>query len=343
MIEDGGVGTVLGPFDIGGIRVDPPVVLAPMAAVTNRAFRLICKRVGGVGLLCTEQISTNALQYRSARTLGMMEWTPEEQPLSVQLFGSDPVTMAAGAREATARGAAIIDLNMGCWVPKVCRQGAGAALLRDADTACRVVEALVKATDLPVTVKMRAGYTSSDLTAVSLARRFVDIGARAITLHGRTAEQGFEGSADWEWITEMRAALPVPVIGNGDVRSGADAVRMARATGCAGIMVGRAAIGNPWALRGVADALAGRAPTPPPPLAERVEMAIEHASLLALDEGEGRAVVHLRAQIPHYVRGLHGASRVRERMMHAASIDEVRDILLEVEEGPGLVGPDPSA
>lgn len=335
-------GAVLGPFNIGGVLVDPPVVLAPMAAVTNRAFRLVCKQVGGVGLLCTEQISTNALRYRSARTLGMLEWTPDEQPLSVQLFGSEPGPMAAAAREAAGRGAAIIDLNMGCWVPKVCRQGAGAALLRDRDAACRVVEALVGATDVPVTVKMRAGYTAQDLVAIPLARRFVDIGVKAITLHGRTAEQGFEGSADWQWIAEMREELSVPVIGNGDVRSGADAVRMARATGCAGIMVGRAAIGNPWILGEVADALAGRLPAPRPPLAERVEMAIRHATLLAEDEGEGRAVVHLRAQVPHYVRGLHGASRVRERMMHATSIAEVRTILLDVDEGPAPAGADPS-
>ncbi len=329
------------PFRIGPVVIDPPVVLAPMADVTNGPFRRVCKRIGAPGLLCTEQISVQALRFGARRANQMLLWTAEEQPLSVQLFGSDPATMAEAARRVADLGAAIVDINMGCWVPKVCKTGSGAALLKDPDTALRVVEAVVAAVSVPVTVKMRAGWTARRLTAVPFALRFQDAGVVGFTLHGRTAEQGFEGSADWGWIAEIKQAVRVPVIGNGDVREPADAVRMAEATGCDGVMIGRAAIGNPWILRDAVDALAGRPQHEPPTPAERMETALDHARQLAEEYGEEHAVVHLRGQLPHYVKGLPGTRHAREQIVRAHTLADVTAILADVVrqagagEGPG--------
>src|SRR5258706_12149601 len=182
-------------YHVGGIKIDPPVVWAPMADVTNGAFRRVCKIIGRPGLLCTEQISTQAIHYKSERTYQMFDWTEAERPLSVQLFGADPEIMAEAARIVVDRGADIVYIKMGCWVPKVCRQGAGAALLKDEATAVRVVDAIVRAVNVPVTIKMRAGWDAANLTSVPLAREFEKLGASGFTLHGRTAKQGFEGSA----------------------------------------------------------------------------------------------------------------------------------------------------
>jgi nifR3 family TIM-barrel protein len=322
----------VGAFCIGDILIDPPVVLAPMADVTNGAFRRLCKRIGNPGLLCTEQISTMALHYRSQRTYQMFDWTEEEFPLSVQLFGADPQVMAEAARIVADRGANIIDINMGCWVPKVCRQGAGAALLRDSKTALKVVQAVVQAVSIPVTVKMRAGWSAAELTSVPLAYALEQVGVQAFALHGRTAQQGFEGSADWNWIAAIKEAVNVPVIGNGDVRLPDDARRMLEATGCDAVMIGRAAIGNPWVLRDTAHYLRTGEYLTAPSLAERLEAALIHVQDFAQTVGEERAVRHLRGQLPHYVKGFAGASIAREQIVQATRIEQVRAILEKVKQ-----------
>lgn len=325
-------------FRIGTVAIDPPVLLAPMADVTNRPFRRLCKRIGGCGLVCTELVSAQALWYGSERTRRMLEVAQDEQPVSIQIFGASPAAMADGARAAVDAGAAIVDINMGCWVPKVCRQGAGAALLREPAAAMRVVEAVVRASRVPVTVKLRAGWSPEELTAVSLVRQFERLGARAFTLHARTAQQGFTGSADWRWIAEVKEAVGVPVVGNGDVRTPLDAERMLRSTGCDGVMVGRAAIGNPWAVRDIGAHLTGAAAPPAPTREERLAAALEHLEGLAGDYGEDRAVRHLRGQLPHYFRGCPGAASAREKIHHTTTIAGVREILAALGSGAVAIG-----
>ena len=311
------------PYRIGSILVDPPVVLAPMADVTNGAFRRLVKRIGGPGLLITELISTMAIHHRSARTMTMFDVTDDQHPLAVQLFGADPEIMAEAARVAVGEGADIIDINMGCWVPKVCKTGGGAAMMNDADTACRVMEAIVRAVAVPVTVKTRAGWNYGHLATAGLARRLEEAGAQAFALHARFAVQGHTGDADWNLIAEIKQAVTKPVVGNGDVRTPQDAARMLRETSCDGVMIGRAAIGNPWIVRDTVHYLRTGDLLPPPTFEERIAAAMAHVSDLAGTVGEDRAVRHLRGQLPHYLRGYHGASRLRDLIHTACTIGDV--------------------
>ena len=304
-------------YKLCGVTISPPVVLAPMADITNGSFRRIARKIGGAGLVVTELISTAALHFGSKRTHEMFDITDDQHPVAVQLFGSDAHHMAEAARIAAAAGADIIDINMGCWVPKVCKTGAGAAMMRDEDTACRVTEAIVKAVPLPVTVKMRAGWDYGHFATADLAVRLQNVGVMGIALHARYAVQGHTGSADWRLIAAIKDAVTIPVVGNGDIKCANDGLRMFQETGCDGVMVGRAAIGNPWLLREIAALLTTGVVPPPPTPQQRVQTALEHLEDLAATIGEPRAVRHLRGQLPHYARGLRNAARLRE-LMHSA-------------------------
>ncbi len=308
---------------VGDIRIDPPVVLAPMADVTNGAFRRLCKRIGGPGLLVTELISTAAIHYGSRRTMSMFDVTDDQHPLAVQLFGADPAIMAEAARVAVGEGADIIDINMGCWVPKVCKTGGGAAMMNDEATAVRVVEAIVKAVSVPVTVKTRAGWSYGHLATAGLACRLEEAGAQAFALHARFAVQGHTGAADWDLIRELKSAVHKPVIGNGDVKTPMDAARMLAETGCDGIMIGRAAIGNPWLIRDTVHYLRTGDLLPAPTVEERIAAAIEHVTDLAGSLGEDRSVRHLRGQLAHYLAGFPGVSRLRDEIHSACTVADV--------------------
>ena len=294
-----------------------------MADVTNGAFRRLAKRIGGPGLVVTELLSTTAIHYKSARTMQMFDVTDDQRPLAVQLFGADPAIMAEAARVAVGEGADIIDINMGCWVPKVCKTGGGAAMMNDEATACRVVEAIARAVEVPVTVKTRAGWDYGHLATAGLAKRLEEVGAAAFALHGRFAVQGHTGEADWSLIAEMKASVSKPVIGNGDIKTPEDAARMLCETGCDGVMIGRAAIGNPWILRDTVHYFRTGELLPPPGREERIAAALEHVCDLARAMGEERAVRHLRGQLPHYLRGYPGAARLRDCIHAACSIAEV--------------------
>jgi tRNA-dihydrouridine synthase B len=331
-------------FHIGPVRVDPPLLLAPMEDVTNLPFRLIAKRIGKPGLMFTEFVSAMAIRYGATKTLRKMRIHPDERPLGIQIFGGNPEVMVETALIAEEMGADILDINMGCWVPKVCKTGSGAALLKDPDLAERIVAEVVKAVNVPVTVKVRAGWDYSLFAAPDLAKRFEGAGAQMLTLHARFAKQGFEGQADWRLIEQLRRAIQIPLVGNGDVKHPEDLIGMMRQTGCDGVMVGRAAISNPWALARLSAVMTGHTPPAEPTLKERIDIALEHLRLMICHEAEVedhreasegdelRAVRQLRGQIPMYIKGEQGAAQAREKLTRCNSYHEVQELLSEFEQ-----------
>lgn len=318
---------------IGDINIWPPVVLAPMAGITAHPFRVICKR-HGAGLVVTELISSHAIHYKNQKTWGMFDWTDEERPVFCQLFGGDPATMAEAARVVVAQGCDGVDINMGCWVPKVAKTGAGAALLKDLCQAEKVVRAVVEAVpQVPVTVKVRSGWESSDVTAIRFARAAEQAGVRAITVHARFASQGFTGTADWNVIGEVKAAVAnLPVVGNGDIETPQDARRMIAQTGCDAVMVGRAAMGNPWLLQQIGLFLETGMLSPGPGPEERVDIAREHARLTVAGLGPSIGCRELRGLLGHYFKGLPGAPRIREALTKVATLEQIEAILDDARE-----------
>ncbi len=326
-------------FPIGPHTIDPPVLLAPMEDVTGAAFRLITKRIANPGLVFTEFVSAMAIHHNARKTIKKMVVHDVERPVGIQIFGGEPETMANAARLSVEMGADLVDINMGCWVPKVCKTGAGAALLNDPRVAEQIVQAVVKAVDVPVTVKVRAGYHYDAFTAPELAKRFEQAGVKMLTLHARFAKQGFDGEADWRLISALRDSVSIPLIGNGDVRSPDDAFKMFRETGCDGVMVGRAAIGNPWALRDIVNSIQGLAKSGAPSIDERIDVALEHVRLAIQFESEGDAsgsapteliaIRKLRGVLPLYIKGEPGAPAVRNRLTRAESYDEIKQILFD--------------
>ncbi|MGQ9558281.1 MAG: tRNA dihydrouridine synthase DusB [Desulfurispora sp.] len=311
---------------IGQVVINNPVVSAPMAGVTDRAFRLLARQAGA-GLLYTEMVSDQALVYGSLRTEKILDITGEPPPLSVQIFGSRPEHMAEAAAMVEARGATIIDINMGCPTPKIVKNGEGAALLRQPGLAERIVRAVVRAVRVPVTVKMRIGWDSGQIVAVEFARMLQEAGVSAVAVHGRTREQFYSGRADWSTIARVKQALSIPVIGNGDVRSPQEARAMLQETGCDAVMIGRAAMGNPWIFRDTVHYLQTGELLSPPGRRERLEIALQHLRLLVESKGEYIGVREMRKHAAWYVRGLKGAARLREELNRADTIERMEQIL----------------
>jgi nifR3 family TIM-barrel protein len=320
---------------IGPYSVDPPVVLAPMAGVTNVAFRRLC-REHGAGLYVCEMITSRALVERNRETLRMIRFDPDEHPRSLQLYGVDPATVAAAVRMIADDDLADhVDLNFGCPVPKVTRRGGGAALPYRHRLFDRIVTSAVQAADgrLPVTVKMRIGIDEEHHTYLRAGRIAADAGVASVALHGRTAAQRYSGQADWSAIARLRDELPaeLPVLGNGDIFSAADALRMLARTGCDGVVIGRGCLGRPWLFGELEAALTGR-PVPPTPTLEVVARTLmRHARLLTEHLGGDKGIRDLRKHVAWYLKGYPAGSDLRRRMGMVESLDQLEELLEQLD------------
>ena len=315
---------------LGGLAIFPPVVQAPMAGVADQTFRILNRR-HGCPLVSGEMISDKALTYGSRETLRMLRVSDEERPTSIQLFGSEPAVMAAAtAMIADISSPEVLDINMGCPAQKVVRNREGCALMRDLPLAGRIVREVVRIASvygIPVTVKMRLGWSHAERAALELARLAQDEGAAAVIVHARTREQLYSGEADWDAIAEVKAVLSIPVVGNGDVRTPQDALRMLQVTGCDAVMVGRAALGNPWVFRRIAHYLDSGELLPEPTIDERLDVALLHARMLADEKGEYTASREMRKHLAWYMRGMRGAAKLRGAVTAVMNLQDVQELL----------------
>ena len=313
-------------YTSGNVTLENQVFLAPMAGVTDLPFRLLCREMG-TGLVCSEMVSAKAIYYKNKNTESLLEIHEKERPVSLQLFGSDPELMAEMAKRIEERPFSILDINMGCPVPKVVNNGEGSALMKDPLLAGKIISAVAGAIHKPVTVKIRKGFDDSCVNAVEIARIAQESGAAAVAVHGRTREQYYAGQADWDIIARVKAAVSIPVIGNGDVTGPEAAERMLKETGCDAVLIGRAARGNPWIFRRTIHYLDTGELLPSPPIEEVREMMLRHAALLTEYKGEYTAIREMRKHVCWYTAGYPHSARLRERINEMETMQELEAVI----------------
>ncbi len=313
-------------MDIREILRNNPLVLAPMAGVTDLPFRIICRELGA-GLVFSEMVSVEAVIREHKKTFEMLRTEPAERPVVFQIFGSKPESMAEAVRILSSLPIDFVDINMGCPVPKVLKSGAGSALLRDRGLARDIMAAVVEASSVPVTVKIRLGWDSASITALEQAQTAESVGIAAVTVHARTKCQGFSGCADWGMIKEVKNSVGIPVIGNGDVRSAQDAKRMKDETGCDGVMIGRACQGNPWIFREAKGLLETGIVPGPPTLEERSALIFRHLNEMVKLLGETMGVREMRKHLAWYTKGLRNGAEFRTSVNYLSRVQDVREEL----------------
>ncbi len=311
---------------IGSVTLDNNILLAPMAGVTDLPFRLLC-REQEAGLVCMEMVSAKAILYKNKNTESLLTIHPQEGPVSLQLFGSDPKILSEMARQIEERPFSILDINMGCPVPKVVGNGEGSALMKQPKLVEEIVTAVVKAVKKPVTVKIRKGFNDTCVNAVEIARIAEQCGAAAVMIHGRTREQYYTGEADWEIIAKVKDKLSIPVIGNGDIKDGTSAEAILRQTGCDGIMVGRAARGNPWIFRQIAAYLQDGTVLPAPEKEEIRATILRHAKMQLEYKGEYTGIREMRKHVSWYTAGMPDSARLRRTVNMVESFAALEELV----------------
>ena len=313
---------------IGTVELENPYILAPMAGVTDLPFRLLCKEQGA-GLLCMEMVSAKAIQYNNKNTKALLEIHPEELPVSLQLFGSDPDVISEIAKRIEELPFSILDINMGCPVPKIVKNGEGSALMKNPKLVYEIVRKTARAIQKPVTVKIRKGFDDTCINAVEIAKIIEDAGGKAVAVHGRTREQYYSGKADWDLIRQVKEAVSIPVIGNGDVVSGESAIAIQKETGCDGVMIGRGAQGNPWIFSELLEyERTGKMPLRPSVEAIK-KMMIRHAQLQMQYKGEYLGIREMRKHVSWYTSGLPNSAKLRDEINRVESYEELEQLLEE--------------